>query len=82
MELLVNAFGERSADSFDAREIIDTGSDHPLKSTEMLQQTLTATRAHGEALNQPSCRTRLTAPCPVASDRKAMRLVPYLLDEM
>src|SRR5471032_381909 len=82
MELLVNAFGELAADAFHPRQILDTRSQHALKSTEVLQEPLAAPRPHGGNLLEARRRARLAAARAVARDREAVRLVADLLDEM
>src|SRR5476649_2804556 len=82
VELLVDAFGERAADAFHASQILDTRSQHALKSTEVLEEPLAAPRPHRGNLLEAGRRARLAAARAVARDREAVRLVADLLDEM
>src|SRR5450432_1641254 len=82
VELLVDAFGERAADAFHARQILDTRSQHALKSTEVLEEPLAAPRTHRGNLLEARRGARLAAARAMPRDREAVRLVADLLDQV
>src|SRR6202521_1359482 len=82
VQLLVDALGELAADALDASQILDTRSQHALKSPEVLQQSLAPARPHGGNLLQARGGALLAASRAMPGDREAMRLVADLLDQV
>src|SRR5260221_11212562 len=82
MQLLVDALGQGAADPLDASQILDTRSQHPLKSTEVLEEPLAPARPDRGNFFQARGGARLAAARAVPGDREAVRLVADLLDQV
>jgi len=82
MQLLINFFRKRTADAFHLRQLFHTGLSHTRQATETRQQITPAPLPYSTDFFQHGRRARLAALGAMSTDGKAMRLVPYLLDQM
>src|SRR5207248_2609810 len=82
MQLRENALGERSADARHAREIVDAGRLHAAQAAEMREQRAAPRCADAADVLQRRGCARLASPRTVALDRKTMRLVADLLQQV
>src|SRR6185295_7451805 len=82
VKVLVDALGQRPADSRHLGDVVDRRGLHAAQSAERLDQRLAALGADAGNLVQHRSGARLAAARAVAEHREAMRLVADLLDQM
>src|SRR5262245_4418420 len=82
VQVLVDALGERPADSRHLGDVVDRGGLDASQAPKMLDQRLAALGADSRDLVQHRGGARLAAARPVADHGEAVRLVANLLDEM
>src|SRR5882672_7154931 len=82
MELPVDLLGELAADALHLRQVFHARTHHALQSAEPRQQLFAALRAHSRNALEARGGAPLGAPRPVPRDRKPVRLVANVLDQV
>src|SRR4051812_38907564 len=82
MEMPVDALRERPADAFHLRDIVDRRRLHAAQAAEMLDQRLASLGTDAGNFVQHRRGATLSAPRAMPDDRKPVRLIADLLDEM
>ena len=82
MQLAINFFCQRLADTFDQRQIVNARRRNAFDAAELGEQFLSAFCANPGDVLKPRLDSGLGAAAAMAGDGEAMRFVAYLLNQM